>query len=59
MTFDRYLAIVHTITRHMKACVILSQYDDSFFADRIVAKDYVLSYELEMKIPSIAFEPCQ
>lgn len=53
MTFDRYMAIVRTITRHVHACVILSRADDSFFADRIVAKDYVLSYELEMKIPSI------
>lgn len=59
MTYDRYMSIVRTISRHFRACHILSQGSDSFFVDRLAAQSYVLGFELEMELPTIEFEPCQ
>lgn len=59
MTNDRYMSVVRTITRHIRAFHVLAQGCDSFFGDRVAAHSYVLSYEHDMLSPSIAFEPCQ
>lgn len=58
MTNDRYMSVVHTISRHIRAFHVLAQGCDSFFGDRVAAHSYVLSYEHDMLNPSIAFEPC-
>lgn len=58
MTIDRYIAIVRTISRHVRACDILAQTCDSFLVDRLAAYSYVMSYQRDIETPSIAFEPC-